>query len=95
MTTIIGMSQFCKILFGLTSDAFPLFGSKRKSYAIIMSTVLVVTLMLTWLDVFNTTPSFVAAMFAISLANTSIDVIADAFSASESRRDPYHGSEEI
>ena len=42
MIALIGLTWFPKLLYGIISDTFPIFGSRRKSYCILFSSIMAV-----------------------------------------------------
>jgi len=46
LSSIILLPWACKILYGIISDNFPIFGSKRRSYCILLSIIQIVTSLL-------------------------------------------------
>ena len=82
-----------KIVYGLISDNVPLFGSKRRSYCILLSFLNFASAVLLYFfcsaDVYFTT----ALLTAMSLSVAAMDVIVDSIMVIQSRRFPDDGSE--
>jgi MFS family permease len=84
-----------KIFYGLISDNCPLFGSRRRSYLILLS-VLQVVATLTLAAYFGTNERYVAFLLMLmNLSAAAMDVIADSIMVIQSRRFPEDGSEQL
>ena len=81
-----------KLLYGILFDSVPIFGSRKKSWMILMSLIVVLTtLVVTFIDFEN--PRTLLLILTISnAANAGADVIVDALMVMQAKRDPINGS---
>ena len=83
-----------KIVYGLVSDNFPIFGSRRVSYLLIMAVLQFVTMLMLGLS----PQSENMATWLLFFSNLSIafsDVIVDSLMVIQARRHPDSGSEDL
>ena len=84
-----------KLIYGIVFDAVPLFGSRKKSWMIIMSLIVVLTtLAATFIELEN--PTTLLILLTVSnAANAGADVLVDALMVMQAKRDPINGSQEL
>ena len=86
-----------KIIYGLISDNIPLFGSKRKSYLLIMAILQSVTMVVLAMQD-KESNDVTLVKYSLFLSNVGIafsDVIVDSLMVIQARKDPEQGSEEL
>ena len=90
--SIIHIPWSFKILYGLISDNVPIFGTRRKSWLIIMGIIQFITIF----SLAMTEPKDPLAVALIlataSLSEAFVNVVSDAIMVIQSRRDPEFGS---
>ena len=93
--SIVMLPWSVKIIYGLISDNVPLFGSKRKSYVVLMGLIEFISLISIY--VFEIKHGFSVAMLlcATSLCLAFINVVVDAIMCIQARKDPEHGSQDL
>jgi MFS family permease len=86
--SIIHIPWSFKIVYGLISDNVPLFGTRRKSYLVIMGIIQFLTLFSLYAFEFED-PLVVAIMLAFaSMSEAFTNVVSDAIMVIQSRKDP-------
>ena len=93
--TAIMLPWGCKLLYGVIFDSFPVCGSRKKAWMIILSFIMTITSsMATFVDF--ETPLVVCILLSVaSAAQAGMDVIVDALMVMQAKRDPKNGSQEI
>jgi MFS family permease len=84
-----------KLLYGLISDNLPLFGSKRKSYVILMGFIQFSSLFSVYFFNVENEWQLASLLFLSSLSGAYLDVLVDALMVVESRGDEEEGSEHL
>jgi hypothetical protein len=93
LSSFIGLPWSLKIFYGIISDNYPLYGSRRKSYLFLMSCIQLVT-MLALFSYTGTNEVVVTMMLAVTSLTVAVnDVIVDSLMVIQSRRYPKDGSE--
>ena len=93
--TSIMLPWGCKLLYGMIFDTFPICGSRKKAWMIILCILLAVTSAMATFMEFSS-PLTVCILLAISSASTAgMDVIVDALMVMQAKRDPENGSQEL
>jgi MFS family permease len=84
-----------KILYGLISDNVTLFGTKRKSYVILMG--LIESISLLTIFTFNVKNGFAVTclLACTSLCLAFVNVVVDAIMCIQARKDPVNGSQDL
>jgi MFS family permease len=84
-----------KIFYGIISDNVPIFGTRRKSYLIIMGIIQFLALFALYAFMFED-PLGVALVLALAnMAEAFINVVSDAVMVIQSRKDPNYGSQDF
>ena len=83
-----------KIIYGLISDNFPIFGSRRKSYLLLMASVQFTTMIALGFQPESET-SATWLLFFSNLGIAFSDVIVDSLMVIQARRHPNRGSEDL
>ena len=95
MMTIIAIPWAPKIFYGIITDTFPICGSTKKSYIIVLGVLYFVCSFSYALFVFENPGPAVAiitlAMFALAMS----DVVVDGLTVDQQRLDPKNGSEDL
>jgi hypothetical protein len=78
LSSIAGFPWSVKILYGIVSDNVPIFGSKRKSYVVIMGLLQFVSLIVVFLFEVKDEKYVTALLFMASLSGAYLDVLVDA-----------------
>jgi len=84
-----------KICYGLITDTFPIFGSRKKSYLILMGFLQTITCFLLASVKFESATSIAWLVTLFALSTAFIDVVVDGLMVSQSRLDPDYGSEDL
>ena len=93
--SIIHIPWSFKIVYGLISDNVPLFGTRRKSYLIIMGIIQFLTLFSLYAFEFDD-PLVVAILLAFaSMSEAFTNVVSDAIMVIQSRKDKKFGSQDF
>lgn len=95
LSSIIMLPWSFKILYGLISDNLPIYGSRRRSYCVILSTLQLLSAFM--MSFYTGTNEVYAAVFLtmMSLSVAGMDVIVDSIMVIQSRKYPVNGSEEL
>jgi len=94
-TTIIVLPFVFKFLYGVVADQCPIFGSRKKSYMIIMGLIQFVCMMMCSF-IRSESPAFVATLFIIlNTANAFMDVVIDALMVIQAKKYPLDGSQQL
>jgi hypothetical protein len=95
----IGFPFVFAFVYGLFSESIPIYGSRRKSYLLIMSLLEVLACLVVVLVPINSMNYSIqitsAALSACSFAMCWLDTIVDGLVVIEQRKDPQHGSQDI
>jgi MFS family permease len=95
LSTFSGIPWSFKIFYGLISDNVPLFGSRRRSYLILLS-ILQVIATLSLAFYFGNNEKWAAFLLCcINLSVAAMDVIVDSIMVIQSRQYPEDGSEQL
>jgi MFS family permease len=93
--SIIHIPWSLKILYGLISDNVPLFGTRRKSYLILMGCIQFLALFALYSFQFDD-PLVVAIMMAFASGSEAfVNVVSDAIMVIQSRKDKDFGSQDF
>ena len=84
-----------KFFYGLIADTFPIFGSRKKSYIILMSIIQVLCCLGIALFNFGSATPLVYLGTGVNLVSAFMDVIVDGMMVQQQRLDPEYGSEEL
>jgi MFS family permease len=84
-----------KLLYGVISDNVPLFGSKRRSYVILMGALQFLSLVSIFLFQITNEKTISALLFLSALSGAYLDVLVDALMVIQSRQDEEEGSEQL
>ena len=95
MMSTIATPPILKLLYALINDNVPLYGSNRKSYIVLMSSINTITLFtLYFIEVKSAllvTVLFTISVFCFSFSGTAVC----AMMIIKTRNDPVHGSQEL
>ena len=84
-----------KIFYGIITDTFPICGSRKKGYIVLMGSVqLACCLSIALFDFGSAVPIVVLGVF-INLSGAFMDVVVDGLMVQQQRIDPTYGSEEL
>ena len=94
LSSIVHLPWAVKILYGLISDNFPIYGSRRKSYLFLAALIYVISMNAM---VYNQSDVQLATicLFMSNLSVAFSDVIVDSLMVIQSRRSPEDGSEDL
>ena len=81
-----------KIFYGIIIDTFPICGSTKKSYLIILGTIFSICAFGAGLFDYETHVPIVALITMTQVCSAMMDVVVDGLSVAQSRLDPKHGS---
>jgi MFS family permease len=98
LSNVITLPWIFKIVYGLISDNFPIFGSKRRSYLVILAVAQFVGLQTVSYYTYSGGASATICTCLLTISSLSIaamDVIADSIMVVQSRRFPEAGSVEL
>ena len=83
-----------KILYGFFTDTFPIFGSRKRSYLILMGALQAITMIVVFFPQ-DSVYLFVSMLTIKSLSGAVMDVVVDGLMVVQSRNDPELGSEDL
>ena len=92
---IIWLPWGVKFLYGVMADSIPIFGSRKKSWLVLMGFVQVISLILSATIHFTNVQWFVFLQIVTSIAGAFMDVIVDALMVMQAKRDPEQGSQDL
>ena len=92
---IIWIPWGVKLLYGVISDTFPIFKSRKKNWLILMGLIQTFCLIICSTIVFQDVNWFLFIQFMVSVSAAFMDVVADAVMVMQARRDPEQGSQEL
>lgn len=93
--SIVHLPWSLKILYGLISDNVPIFGTRRKSYLVIMGIIQFLCLFSIYAFTFDD-PLVVAVILAFaSMSEAFTNVVSDAIMVIQSRKDKHYGSQDF
>ena len=93
--SIIGLAWTPKLLYGIFTDTFPIFGSRKKSYLILCGSLQALSSIGIVLSPGITPPLIVGFCLVSSLCSAVMDVVVDGLMVIMSKRDPEGGSEDL
>lgn len=93
-TALISLPWSPKIAYGFITDTFPIFGSRKRNYIILMGFLQGVALGICWFDIPNEV-LFVSLLVLTALTGAIMDVVVDGLMVVQQRRDPNSGSEDL
>lgn len=89
------MPWVLKLFYGIVADTVPIFGSRKKSWLVMMGLLQFISLSCVSLIVIET-PEYAALLLALmSFSGAFIDVIMDALMVIEAKKNPARGSQEL
>ena len=95
LTAIMTLSWTPKLLYGIIADTFPIFGTRKKSYIILMGLLQFGTAWAIAVVRFKD-PSIICALgFFMNLASAFMDVVVDGLMVMQSRKDQANGSQDL
>ena len=92
---IIWIPWGVKLFYGVISDTFPIFKSRKKNWLILMGLIQTFCLIICSTIVFQDVNWFLFIQFMVSVSAAFMDVVADAVMVMQARRDPEQGSQEL
>ena len=92
MMTIIALPWAAKLLYGIITDNFPICGSTKKNYLILLGTIGSVACIPLGLIDIESPALFVALITVITLSISIMDVVVDGLMVMQARLDPKSGS---
>ena len=95
MMTIIAAPWAPKIFYGIIIDTFPICGSTKKNYLIVLGTLFSVSSFIAGLFDFETAGPLIFLITLSMVASAMMDVVVDGLMVSQSRLDPKSGSEDL
>ena len=95
MMTIIAIPWVPKIFYGIITDNFPIFGSTKKNYLILLGTLFSVVAFPIGIFDFPTAGPVVSLITISMFASAMMDVVVDGLMVTQSRLDPKGGSEDL
>ena len=95
LQSIIGFPWSIKLFYGMFSDNVPIFGSKRKSYVVILGLLQFLSLLPMVIFEIESPKVVSGLLFLSSLSGAYLDVIVDALMVVQSRLDSEDGSEQL
>lgn len=84
-----------KLFYGIISDTFPIFGTRKKSYIVLMGMLQFVTAWAIALVRFKEPYMICVLGFLMNLSSAFMDVVVDGLMVMQSRRDPVNGSQDL
>jgi MFS family permease len=84
-----------KLLYGILTDSFPIFGSTKRSYVLLMGVIQFITLMLVACYDWPTVGPVVWLTIVYSIGGAFMEVVCQGLMVVEARKDPKAGSEDL
>ena len=95
LTAAMTLSWTPKLFYGIISDTFPIFGTRKKSYIMLMGFLQFATAWTIAIVNFES-PIYVCVLgFFMNLASAFMDVVVDGLMVMQSRRDQVNGSQDL
>ena len=92
LTAAMTLSWTPKLFYGIISDTFPIFGTRKKSYIMMMGFLQFATAWTIAMVKFDS-PIYVCILgFFMNLASAFMDVVVDGLMVMQARRDQQNGS---
>jgi len=92
--SIIFLAWTPKLLYGIFTDTFPIFGSRKKSYLVLCGLMQSVSSLA--VVIAPSSPAHIVAFCLVnSLSSAVMDVVVDGLMVSNSKKDPLYGSEDL
>ena len=95
LTAAMALAWTPKLFFGIISDTFPVFGSRKKSYIVMMGLLQFVTSWTIAMVTFESPVVVCALGFFMNLASAFMDVVVDGLMVMQSRKDQESGSQDL
>merc|ERR1719253_781588 len=93
--TLISVPWVPKMFYGILLDSFPLCGSTKKSYLIVLGTLFCIASFGCGMLDFDTPWPLTWLIIVTMIASAMMDVVVDGLMVSQSRLDPKSGSEDL
>jgi MFS family permease len=84
-----------KWIYGVITDTVPLFGSRKRSWLMIMGVAQTISLLTLVVGEFTTPLPVVALLFTANITGAFMDVVCDAIMVIQAKQDPLNGSSEL
>ena len=91
----MSLSWTPKLFYGIISDTFPIFGTRKKSYIVVMGMLQFVTSWSIALFKFHDAYWICMLGFLMNLASAFMDVVVDGLMVMQSRQDQENGSQDL
>jgi len=95
LTTVIFFPWITKFFYGIVADSIPIFGSRKKSWLIIMGLIQFISLTIAATIPIEDANYMAIILMTMSFSGAFIDVIMDALMVIESKKNPATGSQEL
>jgi hypothetical protein len=92
LTTIIFLPWVTKFLYGIIADTVPIFGSRKKSWLVIMGLLQFISMMIAALAPISNISLLTFILTLMSFSGAYIDVVMDAIMVIEAKKNPVTGS---
>ena len=93
--SIMWLPWTLKLFYGILFDTVPLCGSRKKSWMIVMSLIVVTTGFIMSFVRFENPTILLCTITLQNSANAGADVLVDALMVMQAKRDPVNGSQEL
>lgn len=90
--SIIHLPWSIKLLYGLVSDNVPIFGTRRKSYIIIMGILQFFALIIAFGIHKSSSYGVAICLCMAALSEAFVNTVCEAMMCIQARKDPLHGS---
>ena len=95
LTALMSLAWTPKLFYGIISDTFPVFGTRKKSYLAMMGLLQFATAWLIAIYPFENATSVAALGFVMNLASAFMDVVVDGLMVMQARKDQANGSQNL
>jgi len=95
LTALMSLAWTPKLFYGIISDTFPLFGTRKKSYLALMGLLQFCTAFTLAIYPFESAVSVAGLCFVMNLASAFMDVVVDGLMVMQSRKDAANGSQNL
>ena len=94
MLTIIAVPWALKVFYGIITDSFPIFGSTKKNYLILLGAILTVSITTVIFDL-DSAGVFVGLITVSTACIGMMDAVVDGLMVMQARIDPNTGSQDL
>jgi len=95
LSSMIMLPWSPKLVYGIFIDTFPIFGSRKRNYLIVMSLIMTISSLLVASIKFDSASTVAILLTLMGFAIAVMDVVIDGLMICQSRKDADYGSEDL